>query len=128
MKKKVSIPVLVTVALIAAALAFSAAYIIATESTNAQLADYSEKQAMYSSLSNFDGEVKYLTAEEFEAGSYTEADGYTVVKLSDGAVIVISENSEKPLTTQASEIAPSTAETQSSATQVETSASETAAQ
>ena len=54
MKQKVSLPIAVAIALIAAALAFSLAYIIATNSMNKKLTDLGEKQSMFSTLSEAD--------------------------------------------------------------------------
>lgn len=118
MKKKISLPVVITIALVCATIAFSLAYIIATKSMNAKLTDLSEKQALFSTLSEvdnfvreksyydvdeeilteelcrayakaYDGRVIYLTAEEYSQQSDTFGTEYTVLTLADGSVLVV---------------------------------------
>lgn len=118
MKKKVSLPIAVAVALIAAAIAFSLAYIIATNSMNKKLTDLGEKQSMFSTLSEadrfcreksffdvdeeilttelcrayakaYEGRILYLSPLEFEGSIYQTDSQYTVLKLADGNVIVV---------------------------------------
>ena len=104
--------------MICAAVAFSAAYIIATKSMNAKLTDLGEKQALFSTLSEvdnfareksyydvdeeilteelcrayakaYDGRAVFLTPDEYKDSPYTVDTEYTVLKLADGSVIVI---------------------------------------
>lgn len=118
MKKKISLPIAVTVALVAAAIAFSLAYIIATNSMNKKLTDLNEKQSMFSTLSEadsfsreksffevdeeilteelcrayakaYEGRILYLTALEFEGSIYQTDSNFTVLKLADGNVFVV---------------------------------------
>lgn len=118
MKKKISLPIVITIALIVAAIAFSLAYIIATNSMNAKLTDLGEKQALFSTLSEvdnfareksfyevdeeilteelcrayakaYDGRAIFLTPNEVEDSPYTVNTEYTVLKLADGSAIVI---------------------------------------
>ncbi|MBQ9742284.1 MAG: hypothetical protein IJV88_01235 [Ruminococcus sp.] len=119
MKKRIPISIVIAIALLAAAIAFSAAYIIATSSMNAKLTDVNEKQEMFSTLADvdsfvrekyngeideeklsqqlcegyaeaFDGQVIYLTADEVKDSEYTEENGYQVLPLPDGSAVVIS--------------------------------------
>lgn len=118
MKKKISLPITITISLICAAIAFSLAYIIATKSMNAKLTDLGEKQALFSTLSEVDnfareksfydvdeeilteelclayaeayeGRVLFLTADEYEGSVYEESTDYTILKLADGNVFVV---------------------------------------
>lgn len=118
MKKKISLPIVISVVLIVAAVAFSAAYMIATAAINAKLTDLGEKQAMFSTLSDVDsyvreksyydaneeylasklcegyaegyeGRVLYLTAEEYENSDLTPENGYTVLVLADRSAMVV---------------------------------------
>lgn len=118
MKKKISLPMVITIALIAAAIAFSLAYIIATGTMNARLTDLSEKQALFSTMADVDnyvreksryqadeeklteelcrgyaaayeGRVLYLTAEEYKDSVYSTESGYTVLMLADGSAMVV---------------------------------------
>ncbi len=118
MSKKISLPVVITAVLIAAAIAFSAAYIFAYFSFNKDLTELAEKQAVFSSLSEVDGFVRekyqgdkdeeaiqravckayceayggkvlYLTAEEYKDSEYRAKDGYVVDVLSNGDAVVI---------------------------------------
>ena len=118
MKKKISLPIVITIALIVAAITFSLGFIIARNSINSKLTDLAEKQAMFSTLSEVDnfareksffdtdeeilteslcrayaeayeGRVLYLTAQEFEGSVYETSTDYTVLKIADGNVIVV---------------------------------------
>lgn len=118
MKKKFSLPIVIAIALISAAIAFSAAYIISTSAMNARLTDLSKKQALFSTMADVDsfvreksyyqidkeklteelcrgyaeayeGRVLYLTAEEFKDSEYTAEAGYTVFVLADSSAMVI---------------------------------------
>lgn len=119
MKKKISLPIVIAALLIAAAVAFSAAYIISTSSMNAKLRDVSQKQALFTTLSKVDeyvrekyegdideqklseelckayaeafgGRVVYLTAEEYKDSVYAENyTDYTVLVLADSSAVVV---------------------------------------
>ncbi len=118
MSRKISLPVVITAVLIAAAIAFSAAYIFAYFSLNKDLTELAEKQAMFSSLSEVDGFVRekyngekdeeaiqraiceaycealgedviYLTAQEYKESEYKSSNGYIVDVLSNGDAVVI---------------------------------------
>ena len=118
MKKKISLPIVITIALISAALSFSLAYIISTSAMNAKLTDLSKKQALFSTMADVDsfvreksyfeiekeklteelcrgyarayeGRVLYFTAEEYENCEYTSEAGYTVLVLADSSALVI---------------------------------------
>lgn len=118
MKKKFSLPIVITIALISATVAFSTAYIIATGAMNARLTDLSKKQALFSTMADadsfireksyyqvdkdvltqelckgyaqaYDGRVIYLTAEEYKDSGYTSEEGYTVLVLADGSAMVV---------------------------------------
>ncbi len=118
MKKKISLPIVIAIALICAAIAFSLAYIIATNSMNAKLTDLGEKQALFSTLSEvdnfareksfynvdeeilteelcrayakaYDGRAIFLSSNEFEGSVYESDTEYTVLRLADGSALVI---------------------------------------
>lgn len=118
MKKKFSLPIVITIALVTAAVAFSLAYIISTSAMNAKLTDLSKKQALFSTMADVDsfvrdksyyeinkeklteelcrgyaeayeGRVIYLTAEEYKDSGYTSEDGYTVLVLADSSALVV---------------------------------------
>ena len=107
-----------TIALLCAAIAFSLAYIIATNSMNKKLTDLGEKQALFTTLSEvdsfareksfydvdeeiltielcsayaraYDGRAIFLTPDEFEGSVYETDTSYTVLKLADGSALVI---------------------------------------
>ena len=59
MKKKISLPIVITVALLAAAIAFSAAFIIARASFNSELHQLSEKQALFGNCYSYLGNPAY---------------------------------------------------------------------
>ncbi len=117
-KKKIPLPIVITAILLSAAIAFSAAYIIATISINAKLRDTAEKQALFTTLSKvdeyvrekhkgeideeklseelcrtyaevFDGKVLYLTAQEYKDSVYTSVSDYMVLVLADGSAVVV---------------------------------------
>ncbi len=118
MKKKFSLPIVITIALVSAAVAFSLAYIISTSAMNARLTDLSKKQALFSTMADVDsfvrdksyyeinkeklteelcrgyaeayeGRVLYLTAEEYKESGYTSEEGYTVLVLADSSALVV---------------------------------------
>ncbi|MBQ4569893.1 MAG: hypothetical protein IJA62_07590 [Ruminococcus sp.] len=118
MKKKIPLSIVITIALVAAAIAFSLAYVIATASMNAKLTDLGQKQALFSTLSDVDsfvreksfhnmdqekltrelcrgyaqaseGRLLYLTAEEYKDSGYTADKGYTVLTLADSSALVV---------------------------------------
>ena len=117
MKKKISLPIAVAIALLTAAVAFSVAYISATKSMNKKLTDLGEKQAMFSTLTDVDsyvreksyfdadedtltqslvegyvngyeGRVLLLTAEQYKGSEYEKSE-YTKMNVADGCVVVI---------------------------------------
>lgn len=123
MKKKISLPIVIAIALVVAAIAFSVAYMISTSTMNAKLTDLSQKQALFSTLSDVDsyvrekytgeideqklthelceayansigGSVIYVDSEDAEESEYTAENGYTVMKLSDGSLIVVLSNEQ----------------------------------
>lgn len=117
MNKKVSLGITVAACLVAAAVAFSAAFMISRSIFNSKLKDLSQKQDMFSQLSDIDsfvrqhyngkidedklhqamkdaysealsGGVIFMTAEEYK-GSIYEQEGCSVQLLSDGTYMVI---------------------------------------
>lgn len=121
-KKKVSLPIVITALLLSAAIAFSVAYVIATSSMNAKLRDTAQKQALFTTLSKvdeyvrekyqgeideeklskelcrayaevFDGKVLYLTSEEYKESVYFSVPDYTVLVLADGSAVVVLNDS-----------------------------------
>lgn len=117
MNKKVSLGVTVTAILVAAAIAFSAAFIISRSIFNSKLKDLSQKQKMFTQLSDIDsfvrqhydgkideaklleamkeaysqaldGEVIFMSAESFK-GSVYEQEGCSYQILSDGSYMII---------------------------------------
>ncbi len=118
MKKKIPLSIVITIALVVAAIAFSLAYVIATASMNAKLTDLGQKQALFSTLSDVDsfvreksfhnmdqekltqelcrgyaqaseGRLLYLTAEEYKDSEYTADNGYTVLTIADSSALVV---------------------------------------
>ncbi|MBQ2944540.1 MAG: hypothetical protein IJD93_07630 [Ruminococcus sp.] len=118
MKKKFSLPIVIAIALVSAAIAFSLAYIISTSAMNSRLTDLSKKQALFSTMADVDsfvrdksyyeidkeilteelcrgyaaaysGRVLYLTAEEYAESEYTADAGYTVLTLADKSALVV---------------------------------------
>lgn len=121
MKKKISLPIVITVALLAAAIAFSAAFIIARASFNSELHQLSEKQALFGNLADIDrwvrenysgtineetlirelckayadaigGDVLYVKAEDFDEAKYKKGENCAVYPLSNGDTMVILKN------------------------------------
>ena len=117
MNKKVSLGIVVAACLLAAAIAFSAAFLISRSIFNSKLKDLSEKQDMFSQLSDIDnfvrqhydgvidedklhdamnkaysealsGDVIFMTADEFKGSAY-EQEGCSFQILSDGTYMVI---------------------------------------
>ncbi|MBE6793592.1 MAG: hypothetical protein E7532_01455 [Ruminococcaceae bacterium] len=119
MNKKVSLGIVVAACLLAAAIAFSAAFLISRSIFNSKLKDLSQKQEMFSRLSDIDnfvrqhydgvidegklhdamkkaysealsGDVIFMTADEFK-GSVYELEGCSFQLLSDGTYMVMVE-------------------------------------
>ena len=117
MKKKISLPIVITIVLLVAAIVFSAAYMIATNSMNRKLKDLGEKQSMFSILADvdsfvreksyykpeqtdveqqavkgyiegYDGRVLWLSSEEYENSKYESAE-YMAKGFADGSVVVV---------------------------------------
>lgn len=117
MKKKISLPIVIAIVFIVSAIVFSVAYVSATKSMNKKLKDLGEKQSLFSSLADvdrfvrensfysvaedelqesaiygyveaYDGRVLIMTAEEFSESIYN-ADGYKIMTISDGCVLVV---------------------------------------
>lgn len=117
MNKKVSLGVTIAVAFIAAAIAFSAAFMLSHSIINSKLSDLNQKQEVFSRLSDIDsftrehyngeideeklhsalkeaysqaldGGVIFLSAQEFEGSKY-DSEGYSVMKFSDGSYMII---------------------------------------
>lgn len=129
MKKQIKLPLVIAIAFIVAAVAFSAAYMIATGVMNTKLTDLGEKQSLFSTLSDVDsyvrekyqgeideeklteelcrgyakafgGDVLYLTSDEYKDSGYTAEEGYTVLELADGsAIVVLSDGQDAENTT-----------------------------
>ena len=120
MNKKVSLGITVTAILVAAAIAFSAAFIISRSIFNSKLKDLSQKQKMFTQLADIDsfvrqhydgkideaklleamkeaysqaldGEVIFMTAEDFKGSAY-ESEGCSFQMLSDGTYMVMTES------------------------------------
>lgn len=118
MNKKISLPIVIAITLVTAAIVFSVAYLISTSSMNAKLTDLSQKQALFSTLSDVDGYVRekytgeideqklthdlceayarsiggcviYVDSEDASDTEYTAENGYTVMILSDGSLVVV---------------------------------------
>ncbi|MGN0452650.1 MAG: hypothetical protein ACI4GZ_02490 [Ruminococcus sp.] len=132
MSKKVSLPLVIAISLVAAAIAFSLGYVVATSSANKKLTDLSEKQALFTTLADVDsyvrekyegkidkkelsdklleayaeafgGQVIYLSAEEYRGSEYTAQNGYTVLPLADGSAVVVLNSAQYEPTSAGSE-------------------------
>lgn len=119
MNKKVSLGVAIAACLVAAAIAFSAAFMISRSIFNSKLKDLSQKQDMFTRLSDIDSFVRqhydgkidedklheamkkaysealdygviFMTAEQYK-GSVYEQEGCSVQLLSDGTYMVIAD-------------------------------------
>lgn len=119
MNKKVSLGITVAACLVAAAIAFSAAFMISRSIFNSKLKDLSQKQDMFSRLSDIDsfvrehykgdideeklhqamkdaysaaldGGVIFMTADQYKDSVY-EKEGCSVQVLSDGTYMVITD-------------------------------------
>ena len=117
MNRKVSLGVTIAACLVVAAIAFSAAFVISRSIFNSKLKDLSQKQDMFSRLSDIDSFVRehykgdideeklhlamkkaysealdngviFMSAEEYKGSVYEEA-GASVQVLSDGSYMVI---------------------------------------
>lgn len=117
MNKKVSLGITVAAVFVAMAIAFSAAFMISRSIFNSKLKDLSQKQHMFSMLSDIDsfvrqhytgtidekkltdamkeaysetlnGDVLFMSAEEYK-GSIYEEQGLSYQLLSDGSYMVI---------------------------------------
>ncbi|MBQ8572490.1 MAG: hypothetical protein IJ451_03385 [Ruminococcus sp.] len=126
MNKKVSLGITIAACLVAAAIAFSAAFMISRSIFNSKLKDLSQKQDMFSKLSDIDSfvrqhykgnideeklhqamkdaysealdrEVIFITASEYKGSIYEES-GCSFQLLSDGTYMVITENITLPAT------------------------------
>ena len=126
MNKKVSLGITIAVCLLAAAIAFSAAFMISRSIFNSKLKDLSQKQDMFSRLSDIDsfvrehydgkideeklnvalrqaysealdGGVLFLTYEQYE-GSIYQQEGCSTQVLSDGTYMVIPQGVTEPAT------------------------------
>lgn len=139
MKKKISLPIVIAIALLVAAITFTIAYVSATKAINKKLTDLGQKQAMFSTLADIDnnmrekssfdidedyltqklvegyvngynGRALLLTAQEYKGSEYEKAE-YEKMTIADGCVIVIfTEEQYEALNTQATE--PATEETE----------------
>lgn len=119
MNKKVSLGLTVAVCLVAAAIAFSAGFMISRAKFNSMLKDLSQKQDMFTKLSDIDsfvrqhysgtidekklheamkqaysetlnGDVLFMSAEDYKGSVYEES-GCSYQLLSDGTYMVIVE-------------------------------------
>ena len=126
MNKKVSFGITIAVCLLAAAIAFSAAFMISRSIFNSKLKDLSQKQDMFSRLSDIDsfvrehydgkideeklnaalrqaysealdGGVLFLSYEQYE-GSIYQQEGCSTQVLSDGTYMVIPQGVTEPAT------------------------------
>lgn len=126
MNKKVSLGITVAACLVAAAIAFSAAFMISRSIFNSKLKDLSQKQDMFTRLSDIDSFVRqhykgdidedklheamkdaysvalddgviFMTAEEYK-GSIYEEEGCSTQLLSDGTYMVITDGVTEPAT------------------------------
>lgn len=131
MNKKVSLGISVAACLVAAAIAFSAAFMISRSIFNSKLKDLSQKQKMFTQLSDIDsfvrqhydgkidekklidamkeaysealdGEVIFMSAEKFKGSAY-EAEGCSFQILSDGTYMVIPDGVTEGITEPVSE-------------------------
>lgn len=131
LNKKVSLGMSVTACLVAAAIAFSAAFMISRSIFNSKLKDLSQKQNMFAQLADIDsfvrqhydskidekklldamkeaysealgGEVIFISAEEFKGSAY-EAEGCSFQILADGTYMVMVEGVTMAVTVPASE-------------------------
>ena len=126
MNKKISLGIVIAACLVAAAIAFSAAFMISRSIFNSKLKDLSQKQDMFSRLSDIDsfvrehydgkideeklnaalrqaysealdGGVLFLTYEQYE-GSIYQQEGCSTQVLSDGTYMVIPQGVTEPAT------------------------------
>ncbi len=131
MNKKVSLGISVAACLVAAAIAFSAAFMISRSIFNSKLKDLSQKQKMFTQLSDIDsfvrqhydgkidekklidamkeaysealdGEVIFMSAEKFKGSAY-EAEGCSYQILSDGSYMVMAQGVTEGVTEPVSE-------------------------
>lgn len=129
MNKKVSLGIAIAACLVAAAMAFSAAFMISRSIFNSKLKDLSQKQDMFTRLSDIDSFVRqhyngkidedklhqamkeaysealdygviFLTADEYK-GSIYEQEGCSCQLLSDGTYMVITDGVTEPAETTA---------------------------
>ena len=126
MNKKVSLGITVAACLLAAAIAFSAAFMISRSIFNSKLKDLSQKQDMFTKLSDIDSmvrqhydgdidekklhdalmqaysealdnEILFMTADRYKESVYEEA-GCSFQVLSDGTYMVMAEGVTTPQT------------------------------
>lgn len=131
MNKKISLGITVAVCLVAAAIAFSAAFMISRSIFNSKLKDLSQKQDMFSQLSDIDSFVRqhyhgdidedklhqamkdayskaldygviFMTADEYK-GSIYEQEGCSFQLLADGTYMVIPDGVTEPASEAATE-------------------------
>lgn len=122
MKKQISLPIVLTIAFLVAAVAFSAGYVVSVLNTNMKIKDISEKQKLFTKLAavdnyvrqNYEGEIDkdeladslcrayaeavgdevlYLTKDEYKESQYYKSKSPNVFELSDNsAIVILSEN------------------------------------
>ncbi len=131
MNRKVSLGITIASCLVAAAIAFSAAFMISRSIFNSKLKDLSQKQNMFTQLSDIDsfvrqhyddkidekklleamkeaysealnGEVIFISAEEFKGSAY-EQEGCSFQILSDGTYMVMTQGVTEAATEPATE-------------------------
>ena len=118
MKKRISLPIAIAAVLLAAAIAFTAAFLIARASFNSGLQQLSEKQALFGNLADIDrwvrenyegdidgealsrelckayadaigGDVLYVKAEDFDEAKYQKGENCVTYPLPNGGIVVI---------------------------------------
>ncbi len=118
MKKKVSLPIVLCIAFLVAAVAFSLGYVASTVAVNKKITDLSEKHKMFTKLAAVDNSVRqnyggkideeklsdslcrayaesmgdkvlYLSKDEYKDSEYYKSKSPNVFELSDNSAIVI---------------------------------------
>lgn len=131
MNRKVSLGITIAACLVAAAIAFSSAFMISRSIFNSKLKDLSKKQDMFTKLSDIDSmvrqhydgdidekklhdalmkaysealddEILFMTAQEYKGSAYEEA-GCSFQVLSDGTYMVMADGVTVPQTEAATE-------------------------
>ncbi|MBR2724661.1 MAG: hypothetical protein IKB72_04420 [Ruminococcus sp.] len=129
MKKKVSLPIVIAIVFIVAALVFTLAYTIAIKSMNKKLTDLNEKQQMFSNyaavddflrensfykadtekkelktiealVDSYDGRVLLLTAQEYSESEFSNSEFATFVLANGSRIVVLAEEQYKELATE----------------------------